>query len=376
MSKTRIVHIISSLKVGGAEAMLCDLISHLDVEQFDNHVIYFYEGPHVVRLQRMGVPTYHVQGLFSLYDPFFCFRLFWLVFRLKPHCLHTSLWSANVLGGLIARLLRIPYINAVHLASNNEADDVNSKFRTLCDQMTFRGAHKIVTVSEDVAAQMRKNYTRIEPARLSVIKNGLDHEYVRNQAKKAGLSRESIGLSDRHFVIGTVGRLIPRKNHSWLIDSFASFAKEFTYARLVIVGDGPLEAQLRSHVSSLRIKDKVVFVNGQSAYGYYPLFDTFVLPSFSEGLSIALLEAMSFGIPSIVANREKIHEVIKEGKTGFIVGPMETFDLLDVFGRLKTDKKFRQKIGEQAQQHVMQEFNVDKMVQGYTAAFSQACKLL
>ncbi len=373
MKKIRIVHLISSLKIGGAEAMICDLIGHLDPDKFDNNVIYFYEGPHVKRLRRMGVPTYHITGLIGMYDPVFCFRLFWQLFRLKADCLHTSLWSANLLGGIYARLSRTPYISAVHLATNSEADDVNTKFKTLCDQLVFKGAHKIVTVSEDIASSLAKNYTSsITPARLSVIKNGIDHTYIHDQAAKAALSRQDLGLSDRHFVVGTVGRLVVRKNHAWLIDCFAALQKKHSFARLIIMGDGPLETELKAQAKSLRLEDKILFISGQSAYGYYPLFDCFALPSFSEGLSIALLEAMSFGLPPIVTSQDKMHEVVREGKSGFIVEPMRSLDFIESLERLKTDKGLRKKIGEEARKDSQTEFDVAKMVEGYSAAFQEA----
>lgn len=373
MKKMRIVHVISSLKIGGAEAMLCDLISHLDREQFDNHVIHFHDGPHVKRLRRMGVPTYHITGLASMYDPVFCARLFWQLFRLKADCLHTSLWSANLLGGIYARISGTPYISAVHLATNSEANDVNTKFKTVCDQVIFKGAHKIVTVSDDVAAQLKKNYSAvITPARLSVIKNGIDHTYIHEQAQKAALTRQSLGLSDRHFVVGTVGRLVPRKNHAWLIDCFAALQKKHSFARLIIMGDGPLGNQLKEQARDLRLEDKILFISGQSALGYYPLFDCFALPSFSEGLSIALLEAMSFGLPSIVTSQDKMHEVIREAKSGFIIEPMRSLDFIASLERFKTDKNLRKKIGEQARKDSQTEFDVARMAEGYTAAFKEA----
>jgi glycosyltransferase involved in cell wall biosynthesis len=375
VKKIRIVHVISSLKIGGAEAMLCDLIGHLNADEFDNHVIHFYDGPHVDRLRRMGVPTYHITGLFSLYDPIFMLRLFWLLFRLKADCIHTSLWSANVLGGLYARLSRTPYISAVHLATNSEADDVNTRFKTLCDIFIFRGAHKIVTVSDNIAHQLKKNYqSSIKQARLAVIKNGIDHEYIHKQAKRAALTRQSLELSDRHFVIGTVGRLIPRKNHAWLIDTFATFQKKHSFARLIILGDGPLKSDLENQIKALGLSDKARIISGQSAYGFYHLFDCFALPSFSEGLSIALLEAMSFGVPPIVTSSDKMHEVVRQGKSGFIVEPMDTFDLLEAFEKLKSDKLLRKKISDQATKNSQTEFDVLKMADGYTMAFHEAHK--
>jgi len=110
--KIKLLHITSSLKMGGAESLLCDLIKNMDHEMFEHHVIYFHDGPHSVCLKELGIPIYQIKGLISLYDPLFCTRLYKLVKKIKPDCIHTLLWVANVSGRIIARLLKIPIASA------------------------------------------------------------------------------------------------------------------------------------------------------------------------------------------------------------------------------------------------------------------------
>ena len=71
--KKIILHLITSLNMGGAETLLCDLLERADTSSYEYAVIYFHEGPNVARLHKLGIPTYHIKGLFCLYDPIFFF---------------------------------------------------------------------------------------------------------------------------------------------------------------------------------------------------------------------------------------------------------------------------------------------------------------
>src|SRR5579859_5390998 len=101
--RKKVVHLISSLKIGGAESLLYDLIVGLGNQDYEHHVIYFHHGPHVARLEQLGVSTYQVRGIITLYDPIFFWRLARLIKKLKPDVIHSALWAANFAGRIIAR---------------------------------------------------------------------------------------------------------------------------------------------------------------------------------------------------------------------------------------------------------------------------------
>ncbi len=362
--RIKLVHITSSLTIGGAEAILCDLIEYLDADTFEHHVIYFHAGPYIEKLHALGVPTYHIKGLIYRYDPLFFIRLFCLIKKLQPNRIHTLLWAANVAGRLIGYLFTIPVLSVVH---NNVNYD--GLLRTLLDRCTIMLSNVIVAVSGEVKQSLLQRDMRLSAHTIHIITNGVDHKAVRNYGVRDKKERHELGLSDEHFVIGSVGRLVPVKNYGLLLESFALVHKTYSYTRLVLVGTGPQEHLLNDQARLLGVKNEVLFVIDQPAYGYYALFDCFVQTSLTEGVSRALLEAMSFSLPCIVTSSLKEHSVISDGRDGMVVtadnAQLLAHALMDIMNNTALSKT----LGSSAQQTVMQHFSIQKMVQAYETLF-------
>lgn len=362
-----LVHITSSLKRGGAEAILCNLVTHLDHTIFDHHVIYFHEGPNCLCLREKGIPIYYVRGLFFRYDFIFFIRLFRLVRRLKPNCIHTLLWAANIAGRCVGRLLGIPVISAVH--NNVDQDGV---FRMFFDRHTLGWADKLVAVSYGVAKSLRCRDAWLPAHKIEVIPNGIDIQCL-DRYYKNPVNRGSLCLTHNHFVIGSVGRFVPIKNYGFLIEQFAVLCVRYTHIHLILIGTGPQESELRAKINKLGIRDRVTLIIDRPALPYYPLFDCFVLTSHKEGISIALLEAMACALPCVVTNAEDEHAVLQSGING-LVGPADSSEVfLDLLTRLIGDASLRLQLGAQARRTVEQ-FDLSSMVRRYQKLFFDACR--
>jgi glycosyltransferase involved in cell wall biosynthesis len=361
--KKKLVHLISSLKQGGAESLLVDLLAEL--KNYEHAVIYFHDGPNRERLKQLGITTYQVKGLFCLYDPLFLVRLGYMLWTLKPDCVHTSLWAANFVGRLLTTLLRIPIISVIHLGVNQDG-----KVRNLLDATTFWLSGDVVAVSKEIASGLEKK--GLLPAqRISLITNGISYKRIQSYAQKKIITRSDLEFDERTFIIGSVGRFIPRKNFSLLIAAFAQCVRQKVEARLVLVGFGPLEKALRKQVEDLNITDKVRFIVGESAYSYYPLFDCFVLPSLQEGMSIALLEALCFSVPCIVAHANKMHEVITSGMNGFVMPINNQEELVKKMTFLIDHKETAHKMGKNAFELVKTRYTMESMARDYAHLFDK-----
>lgn len=324
-----IVHIISSLKIGGAETALFNLLSAHVVEKQNTHsVVYFHDGPNRIKLEQLGIPTYRISGLFSLYDPIAFYQALSLIKKLNPSLIHSSLWMANIFARLIGKMLKIPVICDLHGRATDEG-----RFRNTLDALTAPLATAQVAVShsvykayrESVTKKVQNQYRDTTEKKITVILNGIDQKICLERAASSPLSRKTFGLSSDDFVIGAVGRLEPIKSYDILIQGFNLFLQKNphqTKVKLVIVGDGSCRKELQSLALSLGISDKIIFVGGrQDAIKFYPIFDCFVLSSQSEGLSIALLEALCFGLPVITTNKEKRHDILEHGVHGLLIPP-------------------------------------------------------
>lgn len=362
MKRIKLVHVISSLKIGGAESLLVDLIRLMPSHRYDHHVIYFHDGPNRTRLTHMGIPTYHVSGGFCLYDPIFWLRLYRLLKILQPDIIHGSLWAANFAVRLIGKMiLHIPTVCVLHWSLEQDG-----RIRNMLDYGTLDWADRVVAIADGVASSLA-DAAWVSHKNIQVIYNGIDSQYVHQLVTMQAVTRDSLGIAPEALVFGTVGRFIYQKNYHHLINVFANVYQHYPHIRLLLVGLGPLEQDLRKQVAQLGITSAVIFVIGQPAYGYYKLMDCFVLPSLQEGLSIALLEAMSCGIPCVTTGVQ--HQVIHHNQNGILVLPHDAAELCRQLARMIVEEPLRKQLGKAGQARVIEAFQLADTARTYERLF-------
>lgn len=364
--KIRVVHSISRLETGGAQAVLYQILHGLNEPQFEHHVLYFYDGPYLQKIQQLGVKTYHIKGLLFPYDPVFLYRLYATIKTLKPDCLHTVLWAANFLGKIIGKILSVPVVQVLHNSVDYNGFLCNSIDRFI----TFQPACS-VAFSDSVKASFLKKAPWVKSQKMNVIKNGIDADVIKDCAVKEAKTRKSLGLLKKHFVIGTVGRFESAKNYGLLLTSFALLYDDYPHARLVLVGEGKQERFLRQRALDLGIEERVIFVIGQSSSGYYPLFDCFVQSSFFEGLSMALLEASVLAVPSVVTLNEGVHDLIVDGQNGQLVPSGDAYALTRALVFYIKYPAKRKLMGCKVQKDVITYFKSESMVLSYARLYNQ-----
>ncbi|MGE0009203.1 MAG: glycosyltransferase [Candidatus Babeliales bacterium] len=310
--KIKLVHIISILQLGGAESVLASLIDQLGDKDFEHHVIYFHSGPSVTRIQERGIPVYHIKGAIMLCDPVFWVRLFTCIKAIKPDLIHAHLWAANLSARIIGKLLGIPAVNTIHNKLMFQG-----AFRNTIDFVSLPLADAVVGIGSVVVSSGKR--FPYDEKKMECIPNGIDVDAIQKRAHSQQQSREQFGWTDKEIVFGSVGRFEEQKNYHTLLEAFASLNALYPHTRLLLVGSGSQEEALRVHAQELGIKDVVQFVVGKTAYGYYSLMNAFVLSSHYEGLSIALLEAVSCGVPCITTGNHGRHEIISTESTGILI---------------------------------------------------------
>lgn len=213
---------------------------------------------------------------------------------------------------------------AVHVHTEH---NVWSRFRAptrVANAATLGRVDHVFAVSDGVAASIRRPrwapWVHVPPC--EVLYHGIDETEVRSGPEARAAARAELGLPADVPVVGTVGNLVPKKDHRSLIDAFAAVAASRPDARLVIVGGGPLEAELRERAGERGLGDRVLLTGQRPGVaGLLPAFDTFVLSSRHEGLPLALLEAMASGLPAIATRVGGIPEVLTDGVDGRLVPP-------------------------------------------------------
>lgn len=142
----------------------------------------------------------------------------------------------------------------------------------------------------------------------ALVHNAIDLDrFAYNPVKRAKIRKE-LGIGNE-FVLGHVGHLVDVKNHDYLIDIFKSYQKRDSKAKLILVGKGNLEEEIREKVLRYGLKDNVYFVGSKTNVAdYYSAFDVLVFPSKYEGLPLSLVEAQASGLPCLIS--ENIDSVV------------------------------------------------------------------
>jgi glycosyltransferase involved in cell wall biosynthesis len=367
----KVVHLITSLQTGGAETMLVRLLSSFKNSTSEHVVIYFKSGPNAALIKQSGIEAHHVQGLLSPYDPVGLKRLVSLCKALKPDIIDSSLWSANIASRFLARHLGIPLINQFH---SNVRD--HGTLRNTLEKLTITMPDHIIAVShsarqaleEHIISKLSPRKQSLVNARISVIQNGIDHQAILAQ----GAIKPAHSMPNNAFVVGAVGRLVTIKRYDNLLKAFARARAQLDNLHLLIVGDGPERQNLEALSATLGINAHVTFAGSTpSAAPFYPLMNCFVLSSQSEGLSVAMLEALCFGLPVITTHDSKQHDVITHGVNGYLVAPSDNEALANALIEVARNKAATHAMKSANEALVANHFSLTKMSERYTHLYKK-----
>jgi glycosyltransferase involved in cell wall biosynthesis len=181
---------------------------------------------------------------------------------------------------------------------------------------------------------------------VEILYHGLDPAALTGVDTTDGV-RESLGIPKDAPVVGTVANFRPEKGHRYLLEAAAHVRQSFPDVRFVLVGHGPLEDAIRRQVRQMHLEDNVIFTGSRDdAQRLTASFDIFALPSVYEGLSIALIEALSLGTPAVVTRAGGVTEVVSHGVNGMIVPARDPVALGDAILSLMNDQSLRQRLAE------------------------------
>ena len=238
-----------------------------------------------------------------------------------------------------------------------------------------RNADLVVTISDYSREKLVQLYD-VDKSKVRIVPNGVDTERFKPSEGGEELKRR-IGLGNRPIVL-FVGRLIPRKGLSYLIEAAKVIVRECRDVVFLIVGDGPLRDTLVSHVGGAGLSENFLFVGDVCEAlipALYNCADIFVLPSIQEGQGIALLEAQASEKPVVAFNTGGVREALKDEETGLLT-EVGSQSLANALLRLLHDEFLREKMGRQGRDFVSSTLSWDvcarKMVEVYGEAKSLA----
>jgi sugar transferase (PEP-CTERM/EpsH1 system associated) len=347
----RVVHVVTTLNVGGLERVVLDLVRRRRQDAFDARVVCLdASGLIADAVGSVGVPVDTIGTGGSV--PRRVLRLARRLRQLKPDVLHTHNPQAHVHGALAARLAGVPAV--VH--TKHGRGILEGRTPVVVTRLATAWTSRFVAVSQD-AARVAMEAERVPAAKVVVIHNGIDVDrYAAPGTRPPATKGRGI----------TVGRLDPIKDQSTMLRAVRLVVNRMPGFQLDIVGDGPSRAGLVEECAALDLGDRVNFLGYQADVApYLAAADLFVLSSESEGVPLALLEAMASGLPAVATDVGGLREVIVPGETGRLVPARSPDELARAILDIAADPGERDRMGGAARRRVVDHFNLRTVVARY-----------
>jgi len=363
----RVLYLTETTGHGGAEVVMVRLIRGLRATEFAPVLGSVGEGwlAEAARPAGAEVVSLDRRSRYDGWDLTAVPRLAALIRRERADLVHSFLFHMDVLGTAAARIARVPAIASVRGVHY----DFDTWYRRLAWMVTARLATAITAVSEE-AADLLSRHARIPRTRIAVIPNGVDTD-VLCPGPRAGVLR-AVGVPDGAFVIGTVGRLDPIKGHVHLLGAAAEVVTKHPRCHFVFVGQGPAGDALAEQASALGLNGHVHFLGARNDIPQLLReMDIFVLPSLSEGMSNALLEAMATGLPIVATRVGGSTELVKDGISGLLVDAGDSDALGHMLALLLADADLGRRLGQAARRRVSRDFSIQAVTQRHLALYAQ-----
>ncbi len=339
----RVLFLIKGLGRGGAEQLLLSAAPYLDRTTFEYEAAYLlpWKDALVGELEQEGIRVHCLRGA---RDPRWPLKLRSLIRRRGIDVVHAHSPLAAV-GARVAVPSRVRLVYTEH-----NVWDRYHRATYWANVVTFPRSDHVFAVSDHVRQSIRypPGLRRRSMPPVETLYHGLDRRAITGSNGTDGIRRE-LRIPEQAPIVGTVANFKAHKGHTYLLEAAVQVRKVIPDVRFVFVGTGPLEDEVRARAAALGLNGSVVFAGfREDALRVASSFQVFCLPSLYEGLSIALMEAMALGKPSVVTAVGGQPEILDDGREGFLVPPRDPSTLADRLIELLDDRDLRDRLGKTA----------------------------
>lgn len=346
----RVLHVIPTLVAGGAERFVAQLVEHQNRHGIDARACVFLEHAADAKwcaripppMELAYQPWRRANGPWSTRSLVAALRK--TIERVRPDIVHAHLWPACRVVWRAVR--RLPVMQVWHIHDTMDwltGTSVYARLRQTQLRWMIRSAEPLMIACSDAARQTTCDGLKLPSSRVKVVRNGVD---------TTAFPRRLHGpCSDQHKVLRIIvsAAFRPMKGHANLVEAARQLKEEGLQFKITFAGDSNIGTgkEIASMVSALRLDDVVHFA-GHVADMVAALHshDIFCLPSVdTEGLPLALLEAMSCGLPAVATKVGGVPEVFIDGVHGFVVQPRNPNALADRLRALIESQELRNKMG-------------------------------
>jgi glycosyltransferase involved in cell wall biosynthesis len=365
VAKARVLQLIPSLPVGGAERMLLQLVTHLDRARYELTVVSLHRlGSSMERdFAAAGFEVVFLEKRLGFDGRMFA-RIARALRRAHPDIVHTHRPVLHyALPSLLGRLRR----RTVHTVHNIAEREVMGAAK-VGHWLAIRAGVAPIAICGAVADGIRRVYG--VPAR-AIIPNGIPVAAFSAPRVPRQEWRRLQGIPDDAILFTCVARLSAQKNVGVLVQAFAALGRR-PDRMLLLCGDGEGQGRLEDAAKRLGVADRVRFLGSRpDVPEVLGASDVFVLPSLYEGHPLSVMEAMAAGRPVIATAVGGVPEVVRPGETGLLVAPGDFQALATAMERLAGDAAERERLGRNGARIAAERFDVSQMAAAYDRLYQE-----
>ena len=378
--RLKVVHVQLLPLLSGVQTVTLEEFKRLDKERFELFVVCQCPGPLSEEAEKIGATCYFVPDLVREISPYrdlkALFSLWKLFNRIRPDVVHTHSSKPGVVGRIAAKISKTPVVmHTVHGFAFPAARGALEKFLYyVLEWLGSRFCNGVVVLKDD-DRKITINDLRVPEGSVYLIPNGVDVVKYRPRLldERRTLRRNVLGIGDDVVAVGMVGRLWRQKNPECLLDAFASLVGKAGNQRvhLFFVGDGELRGELESLIESFNVSERVTLLGWRTDVpDLLAALDIFVLPSRWEGLSLALLEASSCGLPVVATDISGNRDAVIEGVDGMLFPMEDAAALAECLSVLISSPETRVRLGSAGREKILKSYRLDSRVKEMADLYS------
>jgi glycosyltransferase involved in cell wall biosynthesis len=371
LTPIKVLHLISTLDVGGAEQNLLRLISTMDKSTFQNHVICMTK-PGIVgqKLEKTSTPVFSLNMKKGVPDIRAVLRLRFLARLMRPDIIQCWMYHANLMG------LTIP--NRARILWNIRCSDLDLSIYGTVYRFAVMAGARLSSIPYAVAANSiagRDAHERLgyHPKKWVIIPNGFDTEIFKPDPNAHFSIRSELGIPDDALVLGLIGRFDPMKDHATFFSAASLFLMSHPDALFILAGRGVTDQnpRMRDYIGAITDQKKFHLLGERDDIPrILSAIDIATSSSISEGFPNAIGEAMACGVPCVATDAGDTGLLM--GDTGLVVNrksPQELCKAWDMIARMTPE--VRLEMGSRARERIQKNYSQDKTTRSYEDLYRQ-----
>jgi glycosyltransferase involved in cell wall biosynthesis len=325
----RVLDLRDTHEVGGPGKTIIETFRAIDRSRYELHVGAFLtrlesdDTPFLRAARQAGMPVHLIRG-YNQYDPRLIWRLAALVASLGIDIVHAHEVKSDAITWLASKLTGMATVTTLHGWIGNT---LRQRLLIALDRRIVRRFDRVIAVSGRIRGDLHD--AGVPRERVRLVHNAIVLDRYARSARRGGIAA-LLGREVPPPVIVSIGRMSPEKGHADLLEALAIVRSQVVWVSAVIVGDGPERPRLAAQVARLGLEDRV-HLPGYLDHPERVLEDAdlAVLPSHTEGLPNAALEALAMSVPVLATRVGGTPEVVTDGETGRLVEPHSPRALAD-----------------------------------------------